>query len=131
MGYDDLSAAVVFDLTPGQDLPPRPPAPANRLCPCPAIPDQTGACPERTHLATVSRQDGSGAVTKQCLPIPYYNVLTQQFAWSTCWVWSCLPLDFRSPYPDRVKPYTITLRDMPGVNLDKLPGGVNRCAQSE
>jgi hypothetical protein len=135
MGFDDLSAAVVFDLQPDQDLPLMPPAPASKLCPCPAVPDSTGACPDGTALANVNRQDKLGGTAQQCIPLPSYDLVQQQFAFSMCWVWSCLPQDFRTPNSPgqtgtsnaaKVKPYTVSILGITQYNINLIPGGMNR-----
>jgi hypothetical protein len=65
-GYDDLSVNVSMQLYPDQPVPARPPPPDAQLCPCPAEPDAgSGACPEDTGPATITRTDGVIASTRQ------------------------------------------------------------------
>ncbi|KAL6750255.1 hypothetical protein V8C86DRAFT_2817451 [Haematococcus lacustris] len=126
VGFDDLSAAVTMELYPDQNLPPAPPAPPGTICRCPDVPDASGACPEGETLALVTRP-GSNITLQQCLFLPNYDVFQQQFAFSTCWRWSCLSLAFRGPQrPEVIKPYTITVPNITQYNLDQMPGGLSR-----
>ncbi|GFH17381.1 uncharacterized protein HaLaN_14010, partial [Haematococcus lacustris] len=128
MGFDDLSAAVTMDLYPGQALPASPPAPATSLCACPSPPSADGSCPDGTTPALYSRTDpDAGQAEALCVPLPAFDIFAQQFAFSTCWRWSCLSLAFRGPQrPEVIKPYTITVPNITQYNLDQMPGGTSR-----
>ncbi|KAL6749731.1 hypothetical protein V8C86DRAFT_952938 [Haematococcus lacustris] len=126
LGFDDLSAAVVMDLYPGQNLPALPPAPAGSLCGCPRAPNATSGCSDDTHLAVVTRQDNVSLTTAVCLPLPQYDTIARIFAFSTCWRWSCYTAAFRGPDPDRIKPYSLTLINVTQYNIPLMPGGLSR-----
>jgi hypothetical protein len=56
-----------------------------------------------TWLSLPRAPQDTGSATQLCLSLPQYDIFTQQFAFSTCWRWACLPADFRSPQPETIK----------------------------
>ncbi|KAL6764333.1 hypothetical protein V8C86DRAFT_3209110 [Haematococcus lacustris] len=69
----------------------------------------------------------AGQAEALCVPLPAFDIFAQQFAFSTCWRWSCLSLAFRGPQrPEVIKPYTITVTNITQYNLDQMPGGTSR-----
>ncbi|KAF5834433.1 hypothetical protein DUNSADRAFT_8896 [Dunaliella salina] len=124
IGYDDLSAAVVMEIRPDQELPAQPPAPPGTICRCPD-PAVNGQCADgNAALATFSRlDDGSSATTQLCLLKPSYNLFTKMLVFSTCWRWGCLDPAFRGSDPNKIKPYRIRMQGVEGLNLELMRGG--------
>ncbi|EFJ49171.1 hypothetical protein VOLCADRAFT_90034 [Volvox carteri f. nagariensis] len=119
-GFDDLSAAVVMDAV--GPRPPPPPRPANTLCPCPLLPENTtggsfGLCNSTyaTMVATLANTTEDNTEFYQCVPWPNYDILMREMAWSHCWVRDCLPEKFRG------KPYNLSINQVTKHNIALIP----------
>ncbi|EFJ49169.1 hypothetical protein VOLCADRAFT_90032 [Volvox carteri f. nagariensis] len=107
---------------PSPPRPPPPPRPANTLCPCPLLPEQTiggspGLCNSTyaTMVATLANTTDDNTVFYQCVPWPNYDILMREMAWSHCWVRDCLPEPFRG------KPYNLSINQVTKHNIALIP----------